>query len=154
MKKLLLLLLLIPNLVMAEATLLLCSSTDFRVSYLSGENLFTPTENSKITIEFDELNQKLSFDNFNVMAGCMGNISRQALKIENETVKFTNDYIRYTCTVKNNKSPKSNKSYFSINRITGEFNWTDFTTVDDTKPEESRMMQIGEGKCVKTNRAF
>ena len=154
MKKLLLLIFLIPNLVMAEASLLLCSSTDFKVSALNGKNLFTPTENSKITIEFDELNQKLSFDNFNVMAGCLGKLSRQAMKIENESIKFTNDYISYTCTVKNNKSPKNNESNFSLNRVTGEFYWTDFTTVDDTKPKESRMIQMGEGKCTKTNRAF
>ena len=132
MKKLLLLLLLIPNLVMAEEIALVCGGT----ADIIGWDKKPFQSDYKFEIFFDESKNNL---NWRGTRFCSQEIDNTG------TFSITKNLIKFECSG-NEEAPsfrRKIKGSFALSRLSGEINWFKFMTSKD----EKWWNENGSGKC-------
>jgi len=149
MKKLLLLLFLIPNLVMGEEVLLVCNGKSEHVGWYNNSKLYKES----FEIIFDETLNTFSLRGM----GCMK--ADEELKWEKFTIN--KDFITYECDGVNSDESSfvdSEKGGFTINRISGRIEWNIYRTSkyggDDSLIKKENYTVLGAGECKSTTRAF
>ena len=155
MRLILLFLFLLPTYSFGKEVNLICNSEDTQFNNEVEVVMSAHTDN--ITISFDESNNKLSFNGFGMLSGCLSSFRlRGIFEIEKESASIDKDFINYTCNIKNNypNNTKKKESFFNINRLTGEINWYDNSAFDSSLPKSKQVFSVGKGQCRKAEMAF